>query len=61
MGMKCGTTTLIFFTSTGGAGNFAHKFNRDLAGTGSRPSLQRHFFPESTTTRYFFLLAPSIK
>lgn len=52
---------LIFCTSSGGAGNLAHRFPRDLAGIPFKPRLHRQLFSASRTTKYFFLFAPSTK
>ncbi len=44
----------IFFTSSGGAGNFAHRFRRDIFAMFGMLRLQRQALSESRTTRYFF-------
>jgi hypothetical protein len=53
--------TLIFSTSSGGAGNFAQRLMRDLGLTLSKPLLQRQFLSESCTTKYFFLFFSSTR
>ena len=61
IGVKCGTMTVMFDTSAGGAGNLAQRLTRDLEVTLDKPRLHRHAPSVSRTTKYFFLPTPSIR
>src|SRR5205823_9241826 len=60
MAIKFGMTTVTAFTSSGGAGNFTHRFRLDFGGI-PWISAQTHLPSASLTTGYFFLLAVSTR